>query len=104
MSYIEKKGGSWVGVIEEKDLIHFEMSIVFFYKDCEVTLKKVNQIYIIKITGISDFGNLLSASRAFKKKVNRKIVIDYLEREIENIDKVYESLLNKEFGMNNNIG
>ena len=104
MSYIEKKGGSWVGVIEEKDLIHFEMSIVFFYKDCEVTLKEVNQIYIIKITGISDFGNLLSASRAFKKKVNRKIVIDYLEREIENIDKVYESLLNKEFGMNNNIG
>ena len=93
-----------MGVIEEKDLIHFEMSIVFFYKDCEVTLKKVNQIYIIKITGISDFGNLLSASRAFKKKVNRKIVIDYLEREIENIDKVYESLLNKEFGMNNNIG
>ena len=93
-----------MGVIEEKDLIHFEMSIVFFYKDCEVTLKEVNQIYIIKITGISDFGNLLSASRAFKKKVNRKIVIDYLEREIENIDKVYESLLNKEFGMNNNIG
>ncbi|MBE3138920.1 MAG: hypothetical protein IMZ63_03805 [Actinobacteria bacterium] len=92
-----------MGVIEEKDLIHFEMSIVFFYKDCEVTLKKVNQIYFIKIIGISDFGNLLSASRVFEKKVDRKIVIDYLEREIENIHRVYESVLSKEFGMDNNI-
>ena len=89
--------------IEEKDLISFEMSIVFFYKDCEVTLKKVNQIYIIKITGISDFGNLLSASRVFRKKVNRKMVIDYLKREIKNIHDVYESVLNKEFGMNNHL-
>ena len=80
-----------MGVIEEKDLIHFEMSIVFFYKDCEVTLKKVNQIYLIKITGISNFGNLLSASKAFKKKVNRKIVINYLKGELENIEKVYKT-------------
>jgi len=92
-----------VGVIEEKDLIHFEMSIVFFYKDCEVTLKKVNQIYLIKITGISNFGNLLSASKAFKKKVNRKIVINYLKGELENIEKVYKDVLNKEFGMDDNI-
>ena len=92
-----------MGVIEEKDLIHFEMSIVFFYKDCEVTLKKVNQIYLIKITGISNFGNLLSASKAFKKKVNRKIVINYLKGELENIEKVYKDVLNKEFGMDDNI-
>ena len=89
--------------IEEKDLINFEMGIVFFYKDCEVTLKKVNQIYIIKITGISNFGNLLSASRAFKKKVNRKTVIEYLEGELENIEEVYQDVIGKEFGMNNNI-
>ena len=89
--------------IGEEDLINIEMDITFYYKNCEVTLKKINQIYIIKITGISDFGNLLSASRVFRKKVNRKIVIDYLEREIENIQKVYESILNKEFGMDDNI-
>ena len=92
-----------MGVIEEKDLIHFEMDIVFYYKNCEVTLKKINQIYIIKITGISNFGNLLSASKAFKKKVNRKIVINYLKGELENIEKVYKDVLNKEFGMDDNI-
>ena len=93
-----------MGIIKEKDLIHYEMNITFYYKDCEVTLKKINQIYIIKITGISNFGNLLSATRVFRKRVDRKIVIDYLESEIENINRVYESVLNKEFGMNNSIG
>ena len=93
-----------MGVIEEKDLIHFEMSIKFYYNDCEATLKKTNQIYLIKITGISNFGNLLSASRAFKKKVNRETVIDYLKGELENIEKVYQDVLNKEFGMDDNIG
>jgi len=89
--------------IEEKDLINFEMNIVFYYKDCEVTLKKLNQIYIIKITGVSDFGNLLSASRTFKKKVNRKTVIDYLKSELENIEKVYQNVTSKEFSMDNSI-
>ena len=89
--------------IEEKDLINFEIGITFYYKDCEVTLKKVNQIYIIKITGISNFGSLLSASRVFKKRVNRKTVIKYLKGELENIEKVYKDVLNKEFGMNNSI-
>ena len=89
--------------IEEKDLIHFEMDIVFYYKECEVTLKKINQIYFIKITGISDFGNILTASRVFKKRIDRKSVIDYLKSEIKNIHRVYESVLSKEFGMNNNL-
>ena len=89
--------------IEAKDLIHFEMTIVFFYKDCEVTLKRVDQISIMKITGISDFGNLLSASRVYRKKVNRKVVIKYLESEMENVKKVYQSVLNKEFTKHDNI-
>ena len=89
--------------IEEKDLINFEMNIVFYYKDCEVTLKKLNQIYIIKITGVSDFGNLLSASRTFEKRVNRKTVIDYLKGELENIEEVYQNVTSKEFSMDNNI-
>ena len=89
--------------IEAKDLIHFEMTIVFFYKNCEVTLKRVDQISIMKITGISDFGNLLSASRVYRKKVNYKVWAKYLESEMENIKKVYQSVLNKEFTVNNNI-
>jgi len=89
--------------IKKKDLIHFEMTIRFFYKDCEVTLKKLNQIYIIIITGISDMGNLLSASRVFRKRVNRQSVINYLDSEIDNIEKVYGNVLKKEFGMNDRI-
>ena len=93
-----------MGIIKEEDLIHFEMNISFYYHECEVTLKKINQIYLITITGISNFGNLMSVSRSFKKKVDRKIVIDYLKGELENIERVYKDVLNKEFGMNNTIG
>ena len=101
-SFKDNKGGMGMG-IEGKDIINFEMGIVFYYKDCEVTLKKINQIYIIKIIGISNFGNLLSASRAFNKEVNRQTVIDYLENEIGNIERVYKDVLNKEFGMDDSI-
>ena len=92
-----------MGVIKEEDLIHFEMNITFYYHECEVTLRKINQIYLINITGISNFGNLISASRSFKKKVDRKSVINYLEGELENIEGVYQDIVSKEFGMDNNI-
>ena len=89
--------------IKEEDLIHFEMDIAFYYKNCEVAFKKINQIDIIKITGISDFGNLLSVSRTFEKKICCKFVINYITSEIENIEKVYQAVLDKEFGMSDHI-
>ena len=48
-------------------------------------------------------GNLLSASRVFRKRVNRQSVINYLDSEIDNIEKVYGNVLKKEFGMNDRI-
>lgn len=89
--------------IKKEDIISFEMTIIFYYKDCEVSIKKYNQIYNIRVTGISNFGNILSATRVFRKPVNRKRVIDYLNEEIKNIERVYNSVLNKEFGMNDRI-
>ena len=90
-------------VIKEEDLIHFEMNISFYYHECEVTLKKINQIYLITITGISNFGNLISASRSFRKKVDREAVIDFLKGELGNIEEVYQDIVSKEFGMDDNI-
>ena len=89
--------------IEEKDIISLELNIVFYYRDCEVTLNRMNQLYIIKVSGISDFGNLLFASRSFIKEVNRKMVLDFLKGILEDIKEVYQSVINKEFGMDNHI-
>ena len=89
--------------INEEDLISFDMSIVFYYRDCEVTFKKFDQFYSIKITGISDFGNLLCVSKVFRKKHNRVLIIKYLQGEIVNIKKVHQIILNKEFGKDDKV-
>ena len=49
--------------IKKKDIISFEMVTTFYYKNCEVTLKKYNNITTIKIVGLSDMGNLLIDSQ-----------------------------------------
>ena len=90
-------------MIKKKDLINIELTIVFYYKDCEVSFKRYNQIYNIKVTGISDFGNIISATRVFRKLVNRKRVINCLNEEIKNIERVYQIVSKKEFGMNNKV-
>lgn len=89
--------------IKKEDIISFEMVIVFYYKGCEVTLKKYNNITTIKMVGLSDLGNLLIGSQTFLKKIEDELIIKYLENEIKNIKKVYETVTNKEYGNNDNF-
>ena len=89
--------------IKKEDIISFEMVIVFYYKGCEVTLKKYNNITIIKIVGLSDLGNLLIDSQTFLKKIEDELIIKYLKNEIKNIERVYKTVTNKEYGNNDNF-
>ena len=90
--------------IKEKDIISFEMVTIFYYKNCEVTLRKYNDITVIKIVGISDLGNLLIDSQPFIEKIDKGEIANCLcKSEIKNIKKVYEAILNKEYGNNNNF-
>jgi len=92
-----------VGQIKKEDIISFEMVIVFYYKGCEVTLKKFNNITTIKIVGLSDMGNLLIDSQTFIKEMEDELIIKCLKNEIENIEKVYKTTANKEYGNNDNF-
>jgi len=92
-----------VGQIKKEDIISFEMVIVFYYKECEVTLKKFNNITTIKIVGLSDMGNLLIDSQTFIKEMENELIIKCLKNEIENIEKVYKTIANKEYGNNDNF-
>lgn len=90
--------------IKKKDIISSEMVIVFYYKNCEVTLKKFNDITTIKIVGLSDLGSLLIDSQTFIEKVNKEALVKCLcKNEIENIKKVYNNVVSKEYGNNNNF-
>lgn len=90
--------------INKKDIISFEMVTSFYYKGCEVKLKKFNQITTIKITGLSDMGNLLTDYKPFIEKINKTKLANYLcKREIKNIKKVYKSVVNKEYNNHDNF-
>lgn len=79
------------------------MVVVFYYKDCEATLKKFNSITTVKVVGLSDMGNLLIDSKTFKKKIKGELIVKYLENEIGNIEKVYKNVVNKEYGKDDNF-
>lgn len=90
--------------INKEDIISFEMVIVFYYKGCEVTLKKYNNITIIKMVGLSDLGNLLIDSQTFLRKVKKEELVRCIgKNEMRNIEKVYKTVVNKEYGNHNNF-
>ena len=89
--------------INKEDIISFEMVTAFYYRNCEVTLKKYNNITVIKMVGLSDMGNLLIDSQTFIKKVGNELIIKGLENEIGNIEKVYKNLSKKEYGNHDNF-
>jgi len=87
-----------VGQIKKEDIISFEMVTTFYYKNCEVTLKKYNNVTTVKIVGVSDMENLLVDSQSFLKKFKKKELAKYLcKDEMKLIKKVYKSLENKEY-------
>lgn len=93
-----------MGQIKKEDIISFEMVIVFYYKGCEVTLKKFNDITTIKMVGLSDLGNLLIDSQTFIEEIDKEALVKCLrESEIKNIKKVYITITNKEYRSDNNF-
>lgn len=92
-----------MGQIDKEDIISFEMVTTFYYKNCEVTLRKYNNITIIKMVGLSDMGNLLIDSETFIKELGSELIIKCLKNEMGNIEKVYKNVVNKEYGNHNNF-
>ena len=102
--FIMSKKWRVVGMqINEEDIISFEMVAAFYYKNCEVTLKKYNNITVIKMVGLSDLGNLLIDSQTFMKKAEIELIIKGLETDIANVEKVYKTLETKEYGNHDNF-
>lgn len=91
-----------MGQIKEGDIISFEMVTIFYYRGCEVTLRKYNDVSVVKMVGLSDIGNLLIDSQTFIKKVEHELIVKHLKNEMENIEKVYTNVANKEYGSNDN--
>jgi len=81
----------------DSNIIAFEMNVKLQYKNCEMTLKKTDQVYIIDAVDITEKGYIVEFSETFlaKKKVYPNL-LNYLNNVVDlDFDIVYKKLQNK---------
>ena len=89
--------------ITNKDIISLEVTVIFSYKKCEVTLKRFDDIYKINIKLIDKSGYILEKEEPFINTKYYEYLSGYLNDELANIEKVYEELKKTESNFNNNL-
>ncbi len=93
------KGGSRVGQykINDSNIISFEMNVKLNYKDCDMTLKRSDQVYIIDAVAITEKGYIVEFSETFIS--NKKLcpnLVNLLNNVMDkDLYKVYKKLQNK---------
>jgi Ni,Fe-hydrogenase maturation factor len=81
----------------DNNIIAFEMNVKLQYKNCEMTLKKTDQVYIIDAVDITEKGYIVQFSETFvaKKKVYPNL-LNFLNNVIDqDLNTVYKKLQNK---------
>jgi len=87
---------------KEKDIISFEMTIKFYYKNCEVTFKRLNNVLDISIINITSNGFIAEINKTFICGKNYKNFLEYLDTMIDLIEEIYQEIKGKEGNFNNN--
>lgn len=83
--------------ITNNHIISFEMIVKMQYKDCEITFKKVDQIYTIDAMEITKKGYIVEFSQTFlaKKKIYTNL-LNYLNKIVnKDLYLVYQKLIEK---------
>jgi len=89
--------------ITNKDIISFEMIVKFNYKRCDVALKRNNDIYDINMILINKSGYILERNETFIGTRNYSYLVEYLNDELANIEKVYTELKKIESNFDSNL-
>jgi len=85
-----------VGVSED-DIISFEMTCKFNYKNCEVMVKKINNVVDVGVVVISEKGYIIEKHKTIiidQSKFNRELV-KFIERKSGYIEGIYISVIKK---------
>jgi len=83
--------------LANNNIISFEMSVKLQYKNCEMTLKKIDRVYIINAIDITEKGYIVEFSETFlAKKELYPNLLNFLNHVIDqDLDSVYQKLKNK---------
>ena len=83
--------------ITNNDIISLECTIKLQYKNCEMTLKKTNRVYIIAAIDITGKGYIVEYSETFlSKKELYPNLLNFLNNVVDrDLDIVYQKLKSK---------
>ena len=82
--------------IKTNNIISFEMTVKLQYKNCEMTLKKTDQVYIINAVDITERGYIVEFSETFlEKKKTYPNLLNFLNNLDQDLNIVYRKLINK---------
>jgi len=83
--------------IKTNNIISFEMTVKLQYKNCEMTLKRSDQVYIIAAVDITEKGYIVEFSETFlaKKKLCPNLVNLLNNVMDQDLDTVHKKLQNK---------
>ena len=80
--------------IINNNIISFEMNVKLNYKNCEMTFKKINQVYIIDAIDITEKGYIVEFSETFlAKKKTYPDLLNFLNNVVDrDLNMVYQKL------------
>ena len=82
--------------IKINNIISFEMTVKLQYKNCEMTLKKTDQVYIIDAVDITEKGYIVEFSETFlEKKKEYPNLLNFLNNLDQDLNIVYQKLITK---------
>lgn len=84
-------------IIKNNDIISFECAVKLQYKDCEMTLRRIDRVYIINVVDITEKGYIIEISETFLgKKELYPDLLNFLNHVVDkDLYKVYKKLQNK---------
>lgn len=83
--------------VNADDIISFEMTCKFDYKNCEVTVRKFNNIVDVGIVSISEKGYIIEKHKTViidPGKFNRELAI-MVEHKLGFVERIYQSVTKK---------
>ena len=89
--------------VNENDIISFEMTCKFNYKNCEVTVKRFGKILDLTIVNISNKGYFIKINKTFICDSEMSNLLNYLNDSLHYIDDIYDNLIIEDARNDDNI-
>ena len=81
--------------VKADDIIYFEMKCKFSYKNCETTVKKINNIVDVGILCVSEKGYIMEKHKTIiidQNEFNQQLLI-YIRHKINYIEEIYNLVI-----------